>query len=147
MDTTAKIRSLAKIYIWLMVLGVTSSFFFESLLPVDLQAYITNAGNEELTTAGFFMGWVIVAILIAHFWSLYGLIVVKSSAKPLFIYSLVALYSIGLFIGPIVDHAISSTIGGLAGLVSGMIIALLMFTQSEFNDDTSSLASRNIVDA
>ena len=147
MNTTARIRSLTKIYIWLIILAVASSSFFEFMLPADLQTYIAKTANEEFAFAETVLIWVGTLLILAHFWSLYGLITVKYWAKSLFIFSSVALYSVALFMGPIVDNAIAGTIGGVGGLVEGMIIALLLFTQSEFNGDTSSLASGNIVDA
>ena len=147
MNTTARIGLLVKIYVWLIILALVSSFYFENLLPDELQAYLTGVADEERSTVEWVVGLASLPILIVHLLSLRGLVVAKPSAKPAFLYSLVALYSAGLFFGPIVDHSITASIGSLGGLVSGMIVALLLFTHSEFSSDTSPFTTANNVDA
>jgi hypothetical protein len=68
-----------------------------------------------------------------HILSVIALLAERRWAKPLFVYSLLAVFLLGTFGGPIVYHAVASTLTSIVTLVSGIILALLCFTSSAFN--------------
>lgn len=139
MDSTEYIKKLTILYICSLVASVVSTFYFESSLPPLLQEYLAQPIVENLTSLDVGVFWALLAAVIVHFVSIYGLWAVKRWAKSTFLYTNIIMFALSLFIGPTVNDAVSSALGFLASLFAGAILALLYLMPSEFgsNEDTT----------
>jgi len=133
MDTTKHIQLFAKLYLAATILYLVASFMLESRLPSGLQEYLNSEFERESTPIEDFIFLLLLPILVAHITAIFGLIKIKRWAKKLFFYSTSAAFVAGLFIGPYLAHSVSAILDSIALILLGIIIALLIFTQSAFN--------------
>lgn len=133
MNTTQYIRYFAIANLILGIMSIVASFLLESYLHPLLQEFLQEEAIREPTAFEDILFIIVIPIIIIHLVSLFGLIFVKSWSKNVFLLSLFTLFVFSFFIGPYVEHAITSVIDGLSALVAGLIVALLLFTQSDFS--------------
>tara|TARA_R110002049_G_C8775957_1_gene530278 strand:+ start:47 stop:502 length:456 start_codon:yes stop_codon:yes gene_type:complete len=133
MDTTRNIQALAKVQLILIVVYVVSSILLESLLPPLLQEYLNNEFERESTSFENVIFGVGLLALLVYLAALWGIIKVEVWAKNGYIYSTIVLFICSLGLGPIVDHVFAAGVSYLGAVVTGMLIALLLCTESAFN--------------
>ncbi|UAB73834.1 hypothetical protein INR79_22070 [Vibrio sp. SCSIO 43132] len=133
MDNTKRIKWFVALELFLVVASVIVAFSLESQLPPLLQEYLTQEMESEFTSTDSAVLFIAIPFLVIYFVSTIGILLTKPWAKNLYIFSVVSGVVFMPFMGPTVDHAISSTINYLATLTMGIVLALLLFTHSVFN--------------
>jgi uncharacterized membrane protein YcgQ (UPF0703/DUF1980 family) len=123
------IRKLAILQLVVIILTIVATFTTEPYLPIKLQMYLAN----ELEMLSLFQTLVLIVLLIVMIFylvSVVGLIFTKLWARKLFIVTTFIIFPLSLFIGPVVEHAITYTLDQLVTLIQGMIFGLLLFTST-----------------
>jgi len=131
-DTTKHIKYLALSQLILLPLGILVSLALESHLPPLLKEYVQKYVNEITMIEGIIT---ILLSVVAIFYvaSLFGFIFEKRWAKNVYVACTLLSIILGLGIGPYVEHAFSAWLDILSSVISGMLLALLFFTNSVFN--------------
>jgi len=142
MDSTKYIRICATAYLALGVVYLVASIALESSLPPLLQDYLRAEDAREPTAIERFLFVGVMPVLLANTVALLGLVFLKRWAKKIFLYSTIVLWVLSLFIGPTVDHAIPALLNGAATLILGVLLWLLYFTNSAFNNAPKQDAAR-----
>ena len=132
MDTTNHIRILAVMELVLLIASLTASLSLESHLHPLLQEYLQIENEWDLSRIEDIILMLAIPIVVAHIVSVFGLMFIKNWAVSLFIITSIVLIIFGLFTGPVVDHAISSSLAGLAYMAEGIILYHLFFSKSAF---------------
>jgi hypothetical protein len=125
-----RIRQLVVIEMFLIVASMLASFLFESTLPPVLQEYLEVSMEESMTGMIGVVYIIVMVFIAAHIVALIGLLLAKLWAKNLYIYSTVGTILACFFVGAYVNNAVSFSIDQISTVVSGMIIALLVFDPS-----------------
>lgn len=133
MDTTKKIKLFTLLYVALLAFGLPFSYFVEQFLPIDIRQYLDADYNRPNTINEDILMVFLIPSAVAHLLSIGAILFEHRWAKPMFTYSLLVIYLLGPFGGPMIYHASADTISGAATIVSGVILALLWFTSSAFN--------------
>ena len=133
MDTTKIIKLFVVAEIILGVVYLFLTFSLESKLPPLLQDYLALIYESEITTVDLVVLWGGIPVLLVYGVAVVGLLYTRIWAKNVYAFSALAGYALRPFIGPTVEHAISATVYDLATLLTGVILALLFFTNSAFN--------------
>lgn len=133
MDTTMTIKRLVLLQLALGVIYLVLTSVFESRLPELLQEHIDSQPVSESSSANsvVLVGGIPIALLF--FIAVVGLLYSKSWSKNLYAIVAASSYLLAPFLGPTVEHALSSTFYDLSTLTSGAVLALLFFTNSAFN--------------
>ena len=134
MDTTKLIKRLVIVEMLLFLLVIVFSFFREMLLPELLQEYLVDQMAARSASALLTTVFVLSGFMIAYIVSLVGLLCSKVWAKKLYAFSVVIACFIPLFFGPVVQHGVSVVLGDLLSMVTGAVLSLLFFTNSEFTN-------------
>ena len=131
-DTTAQIKLLTKWYIFLFFVALIVSFNDSSLEHPLLADYLAELEATPEPAWLFWLGWPWLAVFIA---SLYGILTEQYWAKNWFIGTAAAGYALEFALPP--SASITSTLTAQAysveSIITGMIIALLLWTPSVFN--------------
>jgi len=109
---------------------VAFSYPVDELLPPVLQEYLLQEEilfDDNLTLLLIFTLFILVLFLI-NMVALISLLFKKVWAKKAYIYTSIFFLPITLLFGPTVEHAILSTIDDISIFTSGMLVALLMYT-------------------
>ena len=133
MDTTNHIKKIAWLHLILLIAYLIAAFALEASLPPLLKEYLDQEFEREPTKAEDILFLITISLMVPYIWSIIGLIRTKTWAKNLFIQTTIACVVITPFWGPYVDHAISATISWANAVISGVLIALLIYTKSAFN--------------
>lgn len=128
MDKQLRILVIANIL--LAIAAVISTFTLESYLPPVLQEYLATGMMDNMTATVGVVYLVTIILLLGNIVALAGLLLTKLWAKNLFIYTTIGLLISCFFIGAYVDHAVAYAFDQVSVLVSGMIIALLVYNSS-----------------
>ncbi len=131
MNTTQHIRILAAADLVLFVLAISTSFNLESRLHPLLQEYLQLEAEWDFSRRADIFLLISIPVLVVNFVSLFGLVFRQSWAANVFFISSIIFLILGLFTGPAVDHAVPNVLGGLACMSEGVILYLLIFSDSE----------------
>lgn len=129
----ARAGTASALYLIFSAIYLFLSFSLESSLPPLIQEYLEADIESESTQLEDFIYIVVGVLLVFHLAAAVGIIRNKVSCRNLFIYTYISLFVFAPFVGPYIDHGISFTIGSVATIISGAILALLLFTSSAFN--------------
>ncbi|CAA6827428.1 MAG: Unknown protein [uncultured Sulfurovum sp.] len=113
-----------------ILLIVAITYPVDSLLDPLLQEYLLQEEifDENLSTA-LLTFWIFAFILVLiNLIAFISLLFKKIWAKKAYIYTTFLFLPMSLFVGATVDHAIISTLDDIMIFTSGMIVALLMYT-------------------
>ena len=134
MDTTKYIKALAIADLIILAIYLSLGSYLESSLHPILQEYLALESEFELSNLQLVGALFAVIGGLSHLIAIIGLVFGKLFAKKLFIYSLPIGY-IGAAImgGSYIEHALTYVVNDISMLVTGIIFALLTFTQSAFN--------------
>ncbi len=133
MDQTQNIKWIATGYLLVSIVSLLLSFYLESSLPEPLVLFLEAELERDLTKAEYIVLFLSIPLAILHLVSIYGLIRIRGYAKTYFIVSMIGLFIVSPFIGPYVEHGLAWAVGGVATVLSGGLLALLLFTNSAFN--------------
>lgn len=135
-----RLKSIVKLAVatqWLLFpLYFALSFFLEKKLPETLQEYLLWEAERALTTADTVIAIVIIPLIIIYLVSSIGVFLFKRWAKNIYIVITILLISLTPFTGPFVVHEIAATLDGISSVLSGVVLALLLFT-SVYKDNTA----------
>lgn len=96
-------------------------------LPQSLQDYLLWKQNQEVTSFDLGVLGIVLIFVIVHIISAISLVLLKSWAiKPYMLTGILLILS-SLFYGPTVEHALTSTIGGISSTLFGVTLAMLLF--------------------
>ena len=115
-----------------LIASLTASFSLESHLHPLLQEYLEIENELDLSRSEDIVLMLAIPILVAHIVSIFRLMFIKIWAVSIFIITSIVLIIFGLLTVPVVDHAISSFLAGLAYMAEGIILYLLIFSKSDF---------------
>jgi len=141
MDTTKNIRLLVVLEIITTLIYLFLTFYLESQLPDLLQQYLLQEKESEFNNTDIITAIIGVPFLICYFTSITGLLFVKTWAKNLYIFTVIAGYLSAPLLGPSIEHAISAAVYDVTTIIEGAILALLLFTKSAFNKSSQQDAS------
>ena len=133
MDTTKIIRLLVLLELALLLLSLFATFRLESYLHPLLQEYLALQELSAPTTQDSIILWVGIPFVLAHIVSVVGLLFVKIWAKYLYLFVIVVEHMLTPFVGPFVEHGLTTAISNLGVLLQGAILAMLFFSSSAFN--------------
>ncbi|CAA6803648.1 MAG: Unknown protein [uncultured Sulfurovum sp.] len=114
----------------IILLIVAIIYPVDSLLDPLLQQYLLeNEILDENISIALLSFWIFVLILaLINLIALISLLFKKIWAKKAYIYTTFLFLPLPLFLGATVDHAIISTLDEIMIFTSGMLVALLMYT-------------------
>lgn len=130
MNIVTHIKSMVVFEFLLIALAIYSSVHFEESLSPLLQQYLDDSIESSFENIALLLA---IPILLLSIVSSIGLLFTKLWAKKYYIFSTLAIYPLGFFDIPTVEHAVSITFEEIAILVSGIIIALLLYTD-DYNE-------------
>ncbi|WP_339899707.1 hypothetical protein [uncultured Gilvimarinus sp.] len=134
MDTTTTIKKFVALEVFLLLAYVGLSLSLEPYLPEILEQYITQSPESDFSNSNSLalLGGALILPLYAA--SIVGLLLTKIWGKILYVITFVVGYALTPFLSPTVEHAISTTVYDLGSVIQGIILALLFFTSSAFNN-------------
>ena len=136
MSFKAKIRTLVVLQVVLLIIYLVSTFALESRLPAQLQEYLIQDLESDLSISEIVVFIIGGIFFLAELVALLGLFLFKTWARRLYVISIAGTYIVVPIIGPIVDHAFAYTIDSASALVTGMTLALLILNDEYKNTCT-----------
>lgn len=121
-----KYLSLGQIILFLIIIVIF--FSFEPFLDSLLQEYLLQMKNKVITNYEIIWLVLSIPILLLSIVSLVGLIYRKKWAKKGYIYSICLMIPLSFIGDATVEHVLLSAIDELGVLTSGMLFALLIYT-------------------
>lgn len=117
-------------FVTLILLIVAIIYPVDSFLDPLLQEYLSQQKIlDENTSIVMLVFWILILILaLINLVALISLFFKKIWAKKAYIYTTFLFLPITLFLGATVDHAITSTLDDIMIFTSGMLVALLLYT-------------------
>ena len=113
----------------LILLIIAIAYPIESLLDPILQEYLNKVYLEENDiSANLVLLLSLVLILLINLTALITLLFKKSWAKKTYIYTSFIMLPITFFLGTTISHAIESGLNDIIIFSSGMLVALLLYT-------------------
>jgi len=111
-----------------IILQVVSSFMFKDTLPELLQQWLVRKQEACITSFDIMFLFLAIPLLIAYLISSVYLLLLKKWAKWTYLVSLLFMAILVVLDGPDLSNAIESLFAELASICSGIIIALVFFT-------------------
>jgi len=125
-----KTLRIAIIFEWIsVILSLIASELLESRLPTQLQEYLQWEIEQDVLISELWLLIPLIAILLVGLIASVGLFLFKPWAKKLYIITGIVGFGILPFLGPVVDHALTYTVGEFESVAFGFIVALLLFTK------------------
>lgn len=128
MPSKMLLRTLIVVEIVLGIIGGVVSFLTESVLPESLRAYMDAASETNVTGWEMIMFAAGIPLLIAALISSIGLFLFWRPARVLYLIAMIAGVLLTPVFGPFVDAGWGRAFEEAAGVVSGVILALVYFS-------------------
>jgi hypothetical protein len=114
---------------WVLVaVGAALSFTLEDTLPIQLREYLEWEANQDLTALDLGLGATFSALFIAYLGSSLSLFLLRRWARWMYLACVIGIYILMPLAGPTVEHGLADTVDGVSEVLSGVIIALIFFT-------------------
>ena len=136
--TPKKIQTMNKLYVlraliileWILFFPVIGlSFILQGLLPLELQDWLNRETETESELILFAVSFLLfIPLILLAFVSSVGLFFQKKWGVWLYLGVSAFAFCLLPFSGPVVEHALMSTINGICNVVSGIIIGMILFT-------------------
>jgi len=110
--------------------GVVAYFALESSLPQPLAAWLKAEAERDMTTLEMATVPVFLLFLVSYVVATVGLFRLRRWAAWLYLISCIGVVILTPLTGPTVQHALAQVLNDIAGMLSGMVIALAFFTDS-----------------
>jgi len=109
---------------------VAVDFYIVESLPNLLKEYLISEENRDLTTFEIVFALTSIPLLLIYVVSAVGLFFLKPWAKTPYVFVNIAMVLTVPFLGPTVEHAITSTIGSIESVLLGLTFGLLYFSDT-----------------
>jgi hypothetical protein len=127
MENTKLLQILVILEWIILIAAVTlSTLFLQDRMPLELKLWIDADLESDLTTSGIMS----LVLLVANFVGSVGLYNLKKWGAWIYLGSLILIFPLATFTGPIVSHGIESAMYDISVIITGMIIALAFFTDT-----------------
>ena len=130
MNTVRTIGWLAAANLALSPLYIGVSIYTERMLPEQLQKYLEIQATATVSSIEFISFLFFTVVYISFIVSLIGIIKKEIWARKLFLVTAVLGIASNVLAGPYVESSISSALSHASALVTGMLMSLLLFTNS-----------------
>ncbi len=130
-----KILKIAVIaHLLLSIIGYFTTKTLVPYLPKQLRDYEILLSKQESTNIDLLIIVVMTTLLLGYLISLVGLFFILPWSKWFYTTVILLMIIFLLFLGPIVDHALSNVISSLESIATGIIFCLLFFTNVMSDD-------------
>ena len=131
MEIVKTIKWLALANLLSIPLYIIANILTEPMLPGLLQEYLAlEAESEEISISDILVLIIGMPTLVAFIAALIGLIRVKLWARKLYLLTAPLMILVCLLVNPYVETGVGYTLDQLSVFLSGMIMALLLYTGS-----------------
>lgn len=110
--------------------GFSLSFALQTNLPSDLQIWLLEESERDMSVYEAVLGSVAIVDIVAIIVASVGLFMLKRWAAKLYLIAFVVMLILGPFAGPSVEHALSGTLISVASILSGLVIGLAFFSDA-----------------
>lgn len=128
MNTKLALR-IAIVCQWVLVaVSVPLSFALEHTLPIQVREYLEWEANRDLTTLDLVLMTTLLVLVIGYLVSSVSLFLLRKWARWMYLACVIVGYILVPLGGATVEHGLAYTLGDVSEMLSGVIIALVFFT-------------------